>query len=640
MISSVRPHRTADCGVIEIAAAAVVRRAPCALAVVAMALAASAALPAQQTRPERSNYTETSTHADIMGFIDSLQARGAKIHAGSIGRTAQGRDLPYVIASRPLVSTPAEARRLGRPVVYVQGNIHSGEVEGKEALQALLRDLLFDSRKNVLDSVVLIAVPDYNADGNENMAPQARNRGAQNGPEMVGTRPNSQNINLNRDYVRAEAPESRASLAMFNLWDPDIFVDLHTTDGSYHGYALTYSPSLHPAAALAGATFGGAFARDSMLPLIRQRMRTRHKFEVFDYGNFSGDEGPSAAGEGRSWSTYEHTPRYGANYYALRGRISILSEAYSHDPFERRVKSTYAFVREILSFAAERSRSVLAVSRGSDVALAGGARVDVPIRARMTTHPVMQAVIEEMLDTLPEAKVALREAAAARGGGGGGGGGGARGGGAGGAPALGGGAGGPPGGAAAAGRGGRGGPPVCAWPLSEPGVRCGFKRSGRFVNTRMLVKDRFEPTMSAPLPVAYVVHAMPGIDSLVAQLRLHGVAAERISARTTIRGEQFTVDSMSRQRPRDGHADVRVDGSWSLVERAAMEPGDYLVRTTQPLGVLAAILLEPQCDDGLTAWDYFNAALDVLMRNPDRAARLFPVVRVLAPFTGATRLVP
>ena len=144
----------------------------------------------------------------------------------------------------------------------MQGNIHSGEVEGKEALLALLRDLTMDPKPNVLDSIVLIAVPDYNADGNEALAPQARNRGAQQGPEMVGTRPNAQGINLNRDYVRAETPETKGSLAMFNAWDPDVFVDLHTTDGSYHGYALTYSPSL--------ASGRGHSWRD-----IRRRVRAR-----------------------------------------------------------------------------------------------------------------------------------------------------------------------------------------------------------------------------------------------------------------------------------------------------------------------------------------------------------------------------
>ena len=240
-----------------------------------------------QTRAEQSKYTVTSSHADVIAFLDALQQKaGDKIWVGSIGKTTQGRELVYAIASRPLVTTPAEAKRLRRPVIYVEGNIHSGEVEGKEAMQALLRDLVSKPGPSILDSIVLIAVPDYNADGNDNLAPQRQNRGSQNGPEMVGTRPNSQGLNLNRDYIKGETPETRASLAMFNAWDPDIFIDLHTTDGSYHGYALTYAPSLHPAAELAATTFGGAFARDSFLPTIRRRVQARENFAMFDYGDF------------------------------------------------------------------------------------------------------------------------------------------------------------------------------------------------------------------------------------------------------------------------------------------------------------------------------------------------------------------
>jgi hypothetical protein len=586
----------------------------------ATSLLAAPLLHAQQTRAERTKYTETSLYTDVVSFLDSLQQRGAKIHVGFIGRTMQGRDVPYVIASRPLITTPLEAKRLGRPIVYVQGNIHSGEVEGKEAMLAMLRDLTLSPKPNVLDSVVLIVVPDYNADGNEALAPQLRNRGAQNGPEMVGTRPNAQGINLNRDYVRAETPESKGSLAMFNAWDPDVFVDLHTTDGSYHGYALTYAPSLHPAAAIAGATFGGAYARDSMLPVLRQRMKTRDHFPIFDYGNFSGDEGPRAGpGEARSWSTYSHTPRYGTNYYALRGRISVLSEAFSHDPFERRVKSTYAFVHELLSFTAEHAKSVLALGRASDAGLESGKAFDVPIRAALTAHGSTQIVVEEMLDTIPEARETLRAQAAA----------------AAAARAAGGARGGRGGGA-----GGRGGPPACAWPLTEPGVRCGLKRTGKFVDKKMLVRDRFDGTLSAKLPVAYLLRHMPGQDSLIAQLRLHGVVVERLTSRLDARGEQFTVDSVMKLPPGDGHSDVRVVGSWSASDHVVGEAGDYVVRGAQPLGVLSVILLEPLCDDGLTAWNYFDAALEPMTKQADAAARVFPVARINAPLTVTTRIVP
>ncbi|HET9684199.1 MAG TPA: M14 family metallopeptidase, partial [Gemmatimonadaceae bacterium] len=317
---------------------------------------AASSSPLPRTRAERTDYLETSHYADVVAFLDSLKALRAPLAFGSIGRTFEGREIPYVIASRPLVHTPAEAKATGRPIVYVQGNIHAGEVEGKEALLALLRDLAFAHGANVLDSIVLVAVPIYNADGNEKFGPQERQRTEQNGPEMVGTRANAQGLDLNRDYVKAEAPETRASLAMFDAWDPDVFVDLHTTDGSFHGYALTYSPSLNPAAPL------GDYTR-SLLAELRKRVRERDGYETFDYGNFNDGGGREVSTDSvhDGWYTYDHRPRFGTNYYGLRNRVAVLSEAFSHDPFERRVKSTYAFVREILSLAAERSGRLAAL---------------------------------------------------------------------------------------------------------------------------------------------------------------------------------------------------------------------------------------------------------------------------------------
>jgi hypothetical protein len=127
-----------------------------------------------------------------------------------------------------------------------------------------------------------------------------------------------------------------------------VFVDLHTTDGSFHGYALTWSPPLHPTSPR------GAFARDTLLPFVQGQVRTWWGLETFPYGNFTREYGAdaTAANVRRGWFTYDHRPRFGTNYYGLRGRVAVLGEAYSHDPFERRVRATYAFARELLSAAA------------------------------------------------------------------------------------------------------------------------------------------------------------------------------------------------------------------------------------------------------------------------------------------------
>jgi len=517
-----------------------------------------------RTRPELTRFRETSHYADVRQFLDSLKRLGAPIGVGSIGKTTEGRDIPFVIASRPLVSTPSEARRLARPIVYVQANIHAGEVEGKDALLALIRDLVYSNQPNALDSVVLIAVPIYNADGNERFASQSVNRTEQNGPEMVGTRANAQNLDLNRDYVKAEAPETRASLAMFNAWDPDVFVDLHTTDGSFHGYALTYSPSLSPA-----AVFGGVYARDSLLPVLRDRMRIRHGFEVFDYGNFLSDErAPNADPTREGWATYDPRPRFGTNYYGIRGRIAILSEAYSHDTLQRRIASTYAFVKEILSLVGERGASIRSLSaRADSQTLAWDRAPDslqmVPVRSELIATPRMLDVIKEDLEKTGDSSI------------------------------------------------------------TQPGVPKGERRTGRFRTIRMPVYDRFTSTLDRLPPAAYVI--APADTAVASLLRLHGIHVDRSDSAWMARGESFVLDSIiTNQRAFQGHHEERLKGHW---ERGlqSMPPGSFIVSTAQPLGPLIVYLLEPESDDGFATWNFFDNHMQKGGKYPVR--RIFDLSR-------------
>jgi len=501
---------------------------------------------APATRAERTGFTETSTYADVIAFIDSLQKLGVPMSRQELGRTNEGRVQPLLVLSRPQVTTPEQARALNRPIVYVQANIHAGEVEGKEALLALVRDLLASNQHNVLDSIVLIAVPIYNADGNERFKPQAVNRTEQNGPEMVGQRPNAQMLDLNRDYVKAEAPETRASLAAFAKWNPDVFVDLHTTDGSFHGYALTYAPSLNPAARDAGA-----YTRDTLLPELRARMKTRDGFDVFDYGNFDTqyEERDITDTVKSGWYTYDHRPRFGTNYFGLRQRISILSEAYSHDPFERRVASTYAFVHELLSLVAERGPKIRALASAADQQFARGAfDVPIPIRSRLTTAPRTLPVTFEIMAHTGDSS------------------------------------------------------------LTQPGVPRGFRRTGVMKTQPMPVYDRFEPVLTRTIPRAWLI---PASDTLaISLLREHGIRIERPeSGMTAARISRFAVDSLQTQ-PREfqGHHEKQLTGSWRD-STTQIPPGMLMVRGDQLQAVTALYMLDPESDDGLVTWNVFDDEL-------------------------------
>ena len=535
-----------------------------------------------RTRPERTNYLETSTYADVVAFLDSLKAAGADIHVTSMGRTVEGREIPVVIASRPLVTTPQEAWELGRRIVYVQGNIHGGEVEGKEALQALLRDLTLGPKPNALDSIVLIAVPIYNADGNERFAPQAVHRSEQNGPEMVGARANAGGLDLNRDYIKGDAPETRASLALLEAWRPDVFVDLHTTNGSYHGYALTYSPTLNPA-----APHGGWYARDRLLPELRRRA-ARRGVPTFDYGNFSLRNGIDAITDTtkQGWRTFDHRPRFGTNYFGLRGGIAVLVEGYSHDPFRRRIETTYVFVSELLSLVAEQAGEIHGITahardahplrdetQGSlrfhpdSVHPAADGNARTPIRSRLTTSPEVGEVIAEDLASTGDSSV------------------------------------------------------------TETGVPPGIRRTGRFRRLRIPVYDRFEPTHSVTPPQAYAIDIAQ--SDLVPRLRAHGIPVFRLRNDWTADVEVFEIDStVTSPRVFQWHRERQYAGRWVRTSRQ-LAAGTWIVPVGHSLGTLAIYMLEPESDDGLATWD-------LVAPRPETGDR-FPVLRVVAPL-DSTRL--
>jgi hypothetical protein len=506
----------------------------------------AAPLAAQTIRPERTAFAETSSHDDVLAFLDSLQARGAGLRIWSLTRSPEGREVPVVLAARPMVSGADAAHRTGKPIVYIQANIHAGEVEGKEAAQMLLRDLTLGSLRPLLDSVILLVVPIYNADGNEQLAPQEVNRPEQNGPPRVGRRANGQGLDLNRDYVKLEAPETRASEELLDRWNPDLFIDLHTTDGSYHGYNLTFSPGLN-----ANHSRINTWVQDVLLPEIGDRMLRRHHSRIFPYGNFR-NQTPDSLKLG--WETYDGRARYGTNWYALRGRMAILSEAYSHDPFATRIRVTYDFVREILSLVVERRNAIMPL-------LAEGIRADSVATRQRFADSTMRDVIAEI--TLADSS-------------------------------------------------------------GRTGGFAPRRRTGKFRTVRMPVWDRFTAARREAMPAAYLIPDR--LQTVVELLRRQGVVVTSLPDGWKGSAEAFTIDSVRRGRNRfEGHNTLSVDGRWVAGADSASGPW-YMVSTTQPLGVLAAYLLEPGSEDGVVAWNLLDA--DIV---PGSA---YPIRRLRAPLAG------
>ena len=340
------------------------------------------------TRAERTDYRETSSYADVVDFLERAAAASPLVHYTTYGYTTEGRALPLAVVGDIEDPSPASVRATGKTVVYLQGNIHAGEVCGKEALQMLLRDLLAGRHGEWHESMVLLIAPIYNADGNERVT--LTNRGRQHGPiGGMGQRPNAQGYDLNRDHMKLESPEARSVARLFSQYDPHVAVDLHTTNGTQHAYHITYSPPLHPNTPPAI----DAFLREGLLPHVTNEVRDKHGWEYYYYGNASGRGG----GE-RGWYTFDHRPRFNNNYIGLRNRIAILSEAYSYASFEERVLATLYFVEEILDYVHEHGDEVRRIVAEADAASVVGESLAlraVPERSAERVDILMGATVEE-----------------------------------------------------------------------------------------------------------------------------------------------------------------------------------------------------------------------------------------------------
>ncbi|MEA1876809.1 MAG: M14 family zinc carboxypeptidase [Bacteroidota bacterium] len=498
------------------------------------------------TRPERTQYLETSLHSDVIRFVDALNGNSDLVHIEIMGTSYLGKDLPLVIMANPKVVSPEEAISSGKPIIYIQGNIHGGEVEGKEALMILMREMVFGMKNYLLDNQILIFCPLFNPDGNDALGPN--NRSNQDGsPYLAGQRANGQGFDLNRDGLKLETVECKAlSVNVIKKWNPDMFVDLHTTNGTWHGYAITYSPGI----ATAGHPGTMDYMNDQLLPWLSEKVRQRAGFDTFMYGGFY--EYPP-----RNYYGMYPEPRYLTNSFALKNKLSLLVETFSHDHFEKRILSNVNFLTSLLEYTndhADEIRDLLSVIENEvvqEIQDAGG--------------DLLRGTEFQYADHPPSGDLLAYE------------------------------------------------------------IKSGNHTSKRLWFNNVIFHFNHQATSEAKVPKAYVFPAE--MTGLAQKLLEHGVEISQLESETNFQGEQYSVTRLNNQaRSYQGHYPASLEGNFENVQ-ISMPADAWYVDMAQPLAYLVFYLLEPEADDGLVFWNYFDDYLNA--RNVGTNRVPFPVFKVL-----------
>jgi len=552
----------------------------------------SKAQTAPRTRAEETDYQETSRHADVIAFCDALAAQSPLVHRTSIGKSGEGQDMVALVLSDRKAFTPELARKQKKAIVMIEANIHAGEVEGKEEVLALARNLALTSAgKDILDRICLVLVPDFNPDGNDRISPANRRlnlaelEGQVNPPGGVGTRYTGEGWNLNRDNMKQEAPETR-NLARFHqqFW-PDLFIDCHTTDGSLHGFDLTFDcPHGNDALFAPVRDFNRALLED-----VRKKVEKRHGVTSFWYGNFIDENDPRSG-----WHTYPALPRFGAHYRGLLGRLDVLLETYSYLPFKRRCEVIGAWLFELCRYAARNASEILSVTRDAERELGDESGRDPRALLGIDFGVAKRAEDGALRFDYP--------AFAAR------------------------------------------GDVADIASFDQPSLARRSYPGKKKVRYKVAHYRTFVPTTAVRLPYAYVAPAV-----LADRLLAHGIAFEALAAEQELATESYLV--LAREEtfspdvaavvPPIGQAEVPLSERPKPVRfetvltvraekrRVQVPAGSLIVPTAQRAGVLAAYLLEPHSDDGFARWQFLDELIQV--------GKLHPVHRLLSAPTPRTK---
>jgi len=325
---------------------------------------------------EKSGYKRTPRYAETMEYCRRLEKGSPWIKVTSFGKSPEGRDLSLVIASKEGAFGPTKAAKTEKAIVLIQNGIHAGEIDGKDACLMLLRDIaITKTQASLLEGVILLVIPMYNVDGHERFGPY--NRINQNGPEETGWRVTAQNLNLNRDYLKADAPETQAWLKMFNAWLPDFFIDCHVTDGADFQYSITYAIETHQNVAPSVRTWTNT---KLLHPVLAKVQAAGIKIAPYLFFVDERDKLKGLLG-------YVSPPRFATGYAVLQNRPGFLVETHMLKEYATRVDATYRVLQAILETINADPQSLRRAVRIADEQSKHGPETPFPVQFEMTDEP-------------------------------------------------------------------------------------------------------------------------------------------------------------------------------------------------------------------------------------------------------------
>lgn len=318
------------------------------------AQARGAASPEWQTTYERSGYVQTGSYAEAVSYCRKLAAASPWARVIQWGASPEGRPMIALVMSKERAFTPEAARKSRKPLVVINNGIHSGEIEGKDAGLLLARNILITKTESpLLDHANLLFIPIFSVDAHERSGPY--NRINQNGPAEMGWRATSTNLNLNRDFMKADAEEMQAMVRLLHTWKPDFFFDNHTTDGADWQYASQLAVPTAPTQGTAQVAWSQQMLA-SVLPRVEQDgFLTAPYFDGVDYNRLA-----------RGLSVSDFGPRYSTGYLAALNRPSMLVETHMLKPYKVRVEATYSLNKQVIACVGKTADALKAANREAD----------------------------------------------------------------------------------------------------------------------------------------------------------------------------------------------------------------------------------------------------------------------------------